>query len=138
MTSSLDNRKLSNGDRERSRQYLREFLLAMGAYVVVLLLVLRFGGLDGTSPWRFGWALLPALPLVGVAVAVIRHLRRLDEFQQRILTQGFACGFAVAMGAAITVGLLGAAGLQTPVGPWIIFGAGMIGWGVSSVVAGRR
>ena len=40
--------------------------------------------------------------------------------------------------AAVTMGLLEAAGLQSRVTPWIIFGAGMFGWGIASIVAGRR
>lgn len=138
MTSSLDRSDSSRGDRDRTRAYLREFIPGMVGYMIVLVLVIAFGGLDGTSSWRFVWALLPAVPLVWIVIAVIRHLRRLDEFQQRLLLQGFACGFAVAMGTSVTMGLLEAAGLQSRVTPWIIFGAGMFGWGIASIAAGRR
>jgi hypothetical protein len=110
----------------------------MVAYCVVLALVLTFGDLDGTSPWRFVWAVLPVLPLIWVCVAVLRHLRRLDDYQQRLTLQGLGVGFAVAMAAAVTMGLLGAAGLQSPVTPWIIFGAGMAGWGITAIIVGRR
>ena len=138
MTSNLDKPEPSRGDRDRARAYLREFVPGMVGYLLVLVLVITFGGLDGTSSWRFVWALLPAVPLVWVVIAVIRHLRRVDEFQQRLLLQGFAAGFGVAMGAAVTMGLLEAAGLQSQMTPWIIFGAGMFGWGIASIAAGRR
>jgi hypothetical protein len=138
MTNNLDRSGQSRGDRARAWAYVREFVPAMVAYCVVLALVLTFGDLDGTSPWRFVWAVLPVLPLIWVCVAVLRHLRRLDDYQQRLTLQGLGVGFAVAMAAAVTMGLLGAAGLQSPVTPWIIFGAGMAGWGITAIIVGRR
>jgi hypothetical protein len=138
MTSNLDKSDRSDGDRAKARAYVREFIPAMLAYCVVIVVVLTFGDLDGSSPWRFVWAVLPVLPLIGVAVAVIRHVRRLDDYQQRLNLQAFGVGFAVAMGAAITVGLLQSAGLSTRAGGWIIFGAGMAGWGVTAIVVARR
>ncbi len=128
----------SSGDRARARAYFREFVPGMVAYAVVLVLVIIFGGLDGTAPSRFLWAVLPAIPLLWVLAAVVRHLHRLDDYQQRLMLDGFAVGFGVAMVAAVTVGLLEAAGLQSEVTGWVIFGAGMIGWGVASIAAGRR
>ncbi|WP_447155689.1 hypothetical protein [Nakamurella sp. GG22] len=113
MTRNLDNADRSNGDRARARAYLREFIPGMVAYGVVLILVISLGGLDGTAPSRFVWAVLPALPLLWVLVAVVRHLHRLDDYQQRLLLDGFAVGFGVAMTAAVTIGLLEAAGLQS-------------------------
>ena len=52
--------------------------------------------------------------------------------------QSLGVGFAVAMAAAVTLRLLGAAGLQLLVTPWIIFGAGMAGWGITAIVVARR
>ena len=138
MTSNLDKSGRSRGDRARGWAYVRDFVPAMLAYCVVLVLVLTFGDLDGSSPWRFVWAVLPVVPLIWVGVAVVRHLRRLDDYQQRLTLQSLGVGFAVAMAAAVTLGLLGAAGLQLLVTPWIIFGAGMPGWGITSIVVARR
>ena len=138
MTSDLDTRSASRGDRARSRAYLREFFAWMSGYVVVLVAVLLWGGLDGTSPWRFVLAALPAVPAAGVAWAVLRHVHRIDEYQRRILLEGLAAGFAVAMLAAITLGLLATAGLVLPSAPWIIYGAGMLTWVVAGALVGRR
>lgn len=90
------------------------------------------------APPRFLWAVLPVLPLLWVLVAVVRHVHRLDDYQQRLLLDGFAVGFGVAMAAAVTIGLLQAAGLQSDITGWVIFGAGMFGWGIASIAAGRR
>ncbi len=138
MTSNLDMPDRSDGDRAKARAYFREFIPGMVAYTVVLVLVLVLGGLDGTAPSRFVWAVLPALPLLWVLVAVVRHLHRLDDYQQRLLLDGFAVGFGAAMSAAITIGLLEAAGLDSRITGWVIFGAGMVGWGVASILSARR
>lgn len=110
----------------------------MIGYVVILTLVLVFGDLDGTSPLRFLWALLPLVPLIWAGVAVTRHVRRLDDYQQKLTLQGLCGGFVAAMGAAIAMGLLEAAGLSGRATAWIIFGAGMCGWLVTSVAVSRR
>ena len=137
MTSKLDTRT-SSGDRARARAYLRDFLPGMVGYVVVLPLVIRFGGLDGTAGSRWIWALLPIVPLGWVALAGFRHLRRIDEYQQRRMLQALSIGFVVAMFAALTVGLLSMAGLDLPAAGWIIFGAGMAAWALGCLPAGRR
>lgn len=138
MTSELDSRKSSAGDRARTRAYHREFWPGMVAYAVVLAAVLTWGGLDGSSPWRFAWALAPVLPVAWVAIAVLRHARRVDEFQRLLLLESIAVGFAVAMLGAVTLGFLTAAGLRLEAAPWLVFGAGMLGWALSGFWVGRR
>jgi hypothetical protein len=138
MTSDLDSRVPARGDRARSRVYLREFGIAMGAYVVVLVAVLLWGDVDGHSPWRYALVALPAVPAIGIAWAVLRHIRRVDEYQRRILLEGLAAGFALAMVAAVTLGLLAAAGLVLAASPWIVYAVGMLGWVVAGAVASRR
>ncbi len=100
----------------------------MVAYVVVLALVVGFGDLNGPSTWRIGWALLPVLPIGWALWAVVRHLRRVDELQQRLLLQGLGVGFAASMMASVTVGFLGIAGLDMRFAGWIIYGVGMLAW----------
>jgi hypothetical protein len=138
MTSELDTGRASRGDRARSRAYLREFGAAMAAYVVVLVAVTVWGGLHGHDPARFALAVLPAVPAAGVAWAVLRHVRRIDDYQRRILLEGIAVGFALAMLGSVTLGLLAAAGLVVPGAPWIVYGIGMVSWAIGSGVAARR
>lgn len=128
MTRNLDTQGTSQGDRTRSRAYLRDFLPGMIGYCVVLVAVLIFGDLDGRSPWRFLWALLPVVPLLWVLRAIVRHLRRVDEYQQRQLLLELGVGFAVAMVAAVTLGFLGIAGLNMRFAGWIVFMIGMASW----------
>jgi hypothetical protein len=137
MTRELDSPRLSAGDRSRAWAYLRDFLPGMVGYMVVLFAVLGWGGFDDDSGWRYVWVLLPVLPLLWVVRAVVRHLRRIDEYGRLLLLRGFAGGFAVAMLAALSVGFLELAGLVLPHGGagWAIFIAGMVGWGASTGVA---
>ena len=134
MTSKLDK---SHGDQQRSRAYGVEFGISMAAYVVATLVVSRWGGLDGDSSARYWWALVPVLPSIGMVIALVRHLRRCDEYQRHLLLLGLSAGFGTAMLASITLGWLGVAGLVVPMGHWIVFGAGMTVWGLTSGLAGR-
>ncbi|WP_146135306.1 hypothetical protein [Antricoccus suffuscus] len=139
MTSNLDTTRASNGDRTRAKRFMTDFLPAMAAYVVILVVVVLFGGLDGNSPARFVWAVLPIIPLAWVIWAMARHLRRIDELQSRQTYQGLSIGFGAAMLAAVTAGFLGIAGLDMRLGGWVIFVVGMLGWAVGqAVLAGRN
>jgi hypothetical protein len=138
MTSELDSRQRSEGDRAKARAYGREFWPGMVAYALVLSAALTWGGLDGHSPWRFVWALAPVLPAAWTVRAVSRHVRRVDEYQKLLLLQSVAVGFAVAMLTAITLGFLAIAGLELVEAPWIVYGAGMVGWALTGICAGRR
>src|SRR5215213_6776768 len=133
MTSRLDSSRSSAGDKARTRAYNSEFWPGMVAYAVVLAAVLTWGDLDGSSPWRFVWALAPVLPVAWTVRAVIRHARRVDEFQRLLLLQAIAVGFAVAMLSAVTLGFLAVAGLRLDDTPWLVFGAGMLGWALSGI-----
>jgi hypothetical protein len=137
MTSNLDTTP-SRGDRARTRAYLVDFVPAMAAYCVVLPLVLHFGDLDGTNPWRYGWSLLPLIPALGVVRAAWRHLARLDEYQRDLVLRSFAIGFLVMIVVTLTSGFLAMAGLHPDGLPWILYGAGMLGWGGASIVLSRR
>lgn len=138
MTNNLDNVGVSAGDRALSRTYLREFGVGMVLYVVFLAAMVLWGDLDGDSPWRFAWALLPVAPALWVAAAVFRHIRRIDDYQRQIALQGLGMGFALSMVASVTLGFLSIAGLDIPGMAWIIYGIGMLGWLVATWIATRR
>ena len=138
MTNKLDSKDRSEGDREKSRAYQGEFWPGILAYAVVLVGVLVWGELDGDSPWRFLWAVLPVIPALWIVRAVLRHVRRIDDYQRLLLLQALGGGFAVAMIASVTLAFLEIAGLSVPGVGWIIYGVGMLGWIVSGAVVGRR
>lgn len=117
---------------------MREFLPGIIGYVVVLGAALVWGHLEGNSPWRFVWAVLPVVPALWILRAVLRHLRRVDDYQRLLLLQGLGVGFAVSMVTALTLGFLGIAGLPMGAAGWIVYGLGMLGWLVASQLTARR
>jgi hypothetical protein len=138
MTSTLDSDRPSSGDRAKARAYSREFWPGMAAYALVLTAVLTWGDLDGHSPWRFVWALAPLLPAAWTVRAVLRQVHRVDEYQRLLVLQSLAVAFAMTMLAAITLGFLTIAGLRLADAPWIVVGAGMLGWALTGICVGRR
>lgn len=138
MTSSLDNAQRSAGDRARTRSYSWDFWPGMIAYGAVLTATLLWGHLDGHSPWRLVWAALPVVPALWIVRAVLRHLRRVDDYQRLLLLQGLGVGFAIAMIASLTLGFLGIAGLDMRGAGWVVYSAGMLGWLVASHLAPKR
>lgn len=111
----------------------------MVAYAALLIAVLIFGGLEGDSPWRFLWAVVPIIPVVWIAVAMVLHVRRIDDYQRLLTLKGLSIGFAVAMLTSATLGFLQIAGLTFEGfgAGWIVFSAGMISWAVSSIFTKR-
>lgn len=138
MTSKLDTHPHSTGDKARTRAYLKDFLPSVAAYVVVLTASLVFGHLDGTSPSRFVWAVLPVLPALLMVRAVLRHFRRIDDYQRLLLLQGLGVGFAMTMVAALTLGFLGLAGLPMSGAGWVVYSVGMLSWAITSACTAKK
>ncbi|MBQ4854923.1 hypothetical protein IMW82_09605 [Rhodanobacter sp. B2A1Ga4] len=72
------------------KRYLREFLPAMLAYVVLIVLSGLLLPKLASLPWRVGLALLPLLPIVLAIRAMVRVLRDQDELERRIDLESFA------------------------------------------------
>ncbi|KRE81556.1 hypothetical protein [Arthrobacter sp. Soil763] len=70
--------------------------------------------------------------------AVLRHVRRSEDYQRLLMLQGLAGGFAVAMIASVTLAFLEIAGQRIDGTGWLIYGAGMLGWIHTGAIAGRR
>lgn len=100
---------LDASTRALSRLYLREFLPAMLAYAVaVLLSVWLLRRIEET--WlRAVVALLPVLPIAMGLRATARYIRGLDEMQRRIELEALALGSIAVALAYLTGGFLQAA-----------------------------
>lgn len=111
--------------------------LTMLFAVYALLLVVSIAGLQASppAPWRQVLALLPVVPLVGVAAAVVRLLGRLDELERRIQLEALGMSFCVSALSVLAWGFLQLAGLP-PLNPWAVFGLMMALW-LIGVVIGR-
>ncbi len=123
--------------KNAGKTYAREFSTAMIGYTIIVVVAITLIGKFPESPWRFGLALLPVVPILFGLRAFMRFLSRMDELQQRIQLAAIAF-------AAGTVGLLSLAyGFLEIVGlphlPLIwIFPAMIMLWGLGLIVATRR
>jgi len=72
------------------KRYLREFIPAMSAYVLLILLYgVLMPRMEG-MPWRVVLALLPLLPVAMVIRAIVRVIRDQDELERRIDLEAIA------------------------------------------------
>lgn len=122
-------------------RYLREFVPAMLGYMIVLpisiVLLLR---VDMPPALQGAVALLPVLPMLFVMRAILRHMLRQDEMQQRIELQAVAITCALIGIATFSVGFLQNVRLL-PSPPWLMLWILplMIGtYGVARALVTRR
>lgn len=124
----------------RSR-YLREFLPAMGAYVVTLFLSIWLLKRVDEPGLRALVALLP-VPAIGMALrAIIRYIRDVDELQQRIELEAVSFAAAFVSLAYIAGGFLQLAKvIDIPAGMAMIqvFPMICVSYGLAKIVVARR
>jgi hypothetical protein len=128
--------KATNPTTRAMRRYLREFWIAIAAYVAILSASIY--GLDhGVSGFaRYVVAVVPVLPVIGVFVAVVRWLRATDEYQrQTTITAMAIAGGATAL-INVTYGFLETAGLPS-VSVWTTYALFMIIWLVATLTLQR-
>ncbi|WP_455355257.1 hypothetical protein [Streptomyces sp. SYSU K217416] len=109
MEKSPENRQ-SRSDTVRARAWFLDWLPAVIA-LGLLSLISEFGLFGSADSWKLFWSLLNLAPGLWIVRAVIRSLRRADEYQRRCQLEALAIGFGVLIMAIYTVGLLQAAGV---------------------------
>jgi hypothetical protein len=124
-------------ERQRAA-YRRDFAPALAGYMLVLALVVALVGDEVDTIGEWALLMLPVVPALWGVRAVVRHLRRIDEYQRLLQLEAMAAGFAVAMVVAITVGFVGVGGSATEAAGWIVYGAGMGTWAAVALVHCRR
>lgn len=76
--------------REVHKRYLREFLPAMGAYSILIVVSAWLMARVDSPSWRAALALLPLLPILLAIRAMVRVMRDQDELERRIDLEAFA------------------------------------------------
>jgi len=116
--------------------YVREFGLAMAAYVVVLLAsVSLLERVD--QPVKTLVALVPLVPAGFALMAYLRFLTRMDELGRRIQLEALAFGFGAAGMLTFAYGFLENAGFPRISYTWV-FPLMIVLWGIGGAVATRR
>lgn len=120
------------------RRYMRELLLAMSIYIVILIASISI--LERTELpkfWQVVITLLPAIPVAFVIIAIMRMLIGSDELQQRI--QLYATAFSAALTGFITFsyGFLENVGFPK-FSTFLVFPMLILIWGISLGYFTRR
>ncbi len=118
------------------RRYVIEFGAALLAYAVAVLITVPIIQANPDAAWRVPVALIPLVPSTLALVAVLRFVRSLDEFQQRIQLEGLAFAFLDTMLITLAYGFLENVGLPRPSFIWVAplmivlwgFGVGIAAW----------
>jgi membrane-associated HD superfamily phosphohydrolase len=120
------------------RQYVKEFSLAMVAYMVIVIVSVTLINISPSNAWwRVPLALTPIIPAIFVMIAYMRFVGRIDELQRRIQFEGLAFGFGAAGILTFSYGLLENVGF--PHISWLFVFPLMIAlWGIGLAFATRR
>jgi len=101
-------RRTSRSDEARARAQLLDWLPAV-VVLGLLSLIVQFGLFGSDGSWDLFWSLLNLAPVLWIVRAVVRSLRRADEYQARQQLEAMAIGFGVQTVAIFTIGQLQAA-----------------------------
>ena len=122
--------------RSAARAYTRELGLAMAAYVIVVLVSIKFvSGLE--QPIKTLVALAPLVPAALALFAYLRFLSRMDELGRRIQLEALAFGFGAAGMLTFAYGFLENAGFPQLSYIWV-FPLMIALWGVGGAIASYR
>lgn len=120
------------------KRYNREFLLAMLAYVIVVIVSVALINISPAGAWwRIPLALTPVIPAIFGMIAYIRFVSRIDELQRRIQFEALAFGFGAAGILTFSYGFLENVGFPHISLLWI-FPFMIALWGIGVAIASRR
>lgn len=121
----------------KDKRYLKEFLIAMAGYTLLVPLSIRM--LRGHEHTLLGYALafLPIIPSAFALWAFLRFFRRLDELQRRIQFEAVAFSFLAACFITLTWAFQQNAGLPRFDVSWVAPLLIAL-WGIGVGIAKRR
>jgi Na+/proline symporter len=128
--------KATNPTTLARRRYIREFTIAIVAYIVILAASV-YGlnhGVEGFAKYLV--AVVPAIPLAGVFMAAVRWLQATDEYQRRTTITALAIAGGLTALICVTYGFLENAGLPK-MSVWISYLIFMSIWGIATPVVQR-
>jgi hypothetical protein len=96
-------------------------------------------GRDTTSK-KVIFVVATTVPLVLATIAVVRHVRRSDEYQRLLTYRALAIAFAVTMVTSVVIALVTSAGftVNPELTSWVPFLVGMFTWGALGCFGSKR
>ena len=124
----------------QTKQYLREFIYSMIAYILTLIPSIMLISFFADYPLNLAIivaALAPVVPVVFMIYFFLRYLSKIDELQQRIqlLAIGFAAGTTSML--AFSYGFLENVGFPSISLMWV-FPVMVVLWGIGLAFISRR
>ncbi len=119
-------------------RFFLEFGISMAAYVILLIVSLMLvtgGTVTGTMATVV--SLIPMLPALGVAVAVMRQLRASDELQRRIQLEALSLAFAGTALITFSYGFLENVGYPK-LSMFYVWPLMAVLWIIGGILSGRR
>ncbi len=95
--------------RAIDKRYLREVLIAMTAYTIIMLTIWPMVDTTKSHVLRIVIALLPVIPILFVMRALVRYILDADELVQRLHLEALAISAGVVGIASLVGGFLAAA-----------------------------
>lgn len=99
-------KNLTEKEKASGKKYMKEFWPPMIAYVVVLLAAQNLLKQYTGTLWEIPLALAPVVPIYFVVRAIVRFIKRMDEFQKRIFMESAAITLLVIIFSAFSYGFL--------------------------------
>jgi hypothetical protein len=124
--------------KEKTRQYVIELGGAMIGYAVLVLVSSALArAVELSSAVRYAVLLSPMIGAAAAAWAIVRHVRRIDELQQRRVLESLAFSFAVTAFGTFAWGFAEVAGAPKlpTLGIWPLMA---LLWVVGGFIAYRR
>jgi hypothetical protein len=120
-----------------NRRYLIEYFGALALCIVAsgICIILMRAGTSQSA--RFFLLALPAAAILVMAIVVLRHFQRVDEFIRRLMLDCFAVTGAFALICALAYGIFEIAGLPR-ISMWWLFGGTVLVWNLCMARAIRR
>lgn len=134
---------MGGGSSKLERSNARRYLVEMGVASVFYVLATLGAGflvrqMEEGDPWRIAVALVPVIPAFGMLMAVVRHVLRSDELEQRIHSDGAMISAVTMMIVSITYGFMESyAGFPAINTIWLAM-LGVVSWSFGAALTKRR
>jgi len=123
--------------REWIKRYAIEYLAALAFCVVASAFCIPLARAASSQAVRLSWMAVPTLAILMMAVVVLRHYWRVDEFMQRVMLECFAVAGAFAFIASLAYGIFETAGFPR-VSMWWGFAGTALVWNLWMLRLVRR